>query len=130
MSYVYSEVDGSLLDPETVAYAEHVLSEARYSLNLRHGALAIRWYTREPEYYPLTRHGRSLDVVDARNLTGWHAGPPCIAVRVDQTRREIALTIGHEVLHAWEDAHGKPYDEARAESFARRLLANIEGDTK
>lgn len=128
----YAEVDARLLDSERVSYAERVLDEARYQLDLigRGYATSIRWYCRSERAgeYPLTRYGRRLDVPDERHLAGWYLEPGWIAVRADQPLRDIALTVAHEVFHAWQERHDKPLDEARAESFARRLVASIEGE--
>lgn len=128
--YRYAEVDGRLLDPDGVSYAEHVLDEARYQLDLHHGvAFGIRWYvaSERADEYPLTRYGRSLDVPDERHLSGWYLEPAWIAIRADRPRRVIALTVAHEAYHAWQEHHGKPLDEDRAERFAHRLVAHMEG---
>jgi hypothetical protein len=128
--YVYAEVEGARLDTERVAFAERVLEEARYQLDLSRGPHVIRWYVRSDRAadYALTKHGRVLDVPDARHLSGWYLDPAWIAVRADRPRRDIALTIGHETYHAWQEAHGQPLDEDRAERFAHRLLAHLEGE--
>lgn len=130
MNYVYVEVDGSLLDTGLVSYAERVLNEARYQLDLWGAASTIRWYVRSERAaeYALTRYGRRLDVSDDRHVSGWYFDPMYIAVRADRSRRDIALTVAHETYHAWEESHDKPLDEARAESFARRLVAHLEGE--
>lgn len=129
--YVYSEVDARRLDAGQVADAEDVLDEARYQLGLigRGVAIGLRWYVRSERAgeYPLTRYGRVLDVPDERHLAGWYLDPGWIAVRADQSRRDIAVSVAHEAYHAWQEHHAKPLDEDRAESFARRLVASIEG---
>ncbi len=131
--YQYAEVDARLLDPERVSYAERVLDEARYQLDLigRGLAVAIRWYCRSEQAgeYPLTRYGRWLDVPDERHLAGWYLDPGWIAVRADQSLRDIGVTVAHEVYHAWQERHDKPLDEEAAERFARALVAS-EGDKK
>lgn len=129
--YVYAELDGDKLDPSLVSYAMDVLEEARYQLDLygRHvAAYSIRWYVRSEraEEYPLTAHGRRLDIPDDRHLSGWYLDRPWIAVRADQSRRDTALTVCHEAYHAWQEAHDKPSDEASAERFAQRLVARLE----
>ncbi len=130
--YVYAEVDARRLDAGQVADAEDVLDEARSQLDLtgRGVALGIRWYVRSElaGEYPLTAYGRSLDVPDARKLSGWYLDRGWIAVRADQSRRDIALTVAHEAYHAWQEHHGKPLDEASAERFAQRLVAHLQGE--
>ena len=126
--YRYAEVDASLLAPARVSYAEDVLTEARYQLDLRpRAAHSIRWYVRSERAgeYPLTTYGRALDVPDERHLSGWYLEPGWIAVRADQSLRATALTVAHEAYHAWQEHHGKPIDEASAERFAHRLVASL-----
>lgn len=130
MTYTYSEVDGTLLDPRLVAYAERVRNAARDELGLTGrsgGGLAIRWYVAADVAgsYALATRDRGLDITEQRSLAGWHIEPPCIAVRADQSSRQVALTVAHETYHAFEDHHHRPYDEARAEHFARRLVAQL-----
>ena len=130
--FVYAEVEADRLDPGLVSYALTVLDEARDQLDLygRHtAAYGIRWYVRSERAgeYPLTRHGRVLDVPDERHLSGWYLEPAWIAVRADQSRRDTALTVAHEAYHAWQEAHDKPLDEAPAERFAQRLVTHLEG---
>jgi len=129
---VYSEVDAHRLDAGQVADAEDVLDEARYQLDLigRGVALAIRWYVRSEQAgnYPLTKYGRSLDVPDERHLAGWYLDPGFIAVRADQSRHDIGVTTAHECHHAWQEHHGQPLDEDRAERFAQRLVAHLQGE--
>jgi hypothetical protein len=123
-------VDRGALDYSIVSYAERVLDEARYQLDLHGRAYGIRWYVRseQADQYRLTRYGRVLDVPDERHLSGWYLDPAWIAVRADRSLRDIGLTVAHEVYHAWQERHGKPLNEDAAERFARRLLAHIEGE--
>lgn len=130
MSYVYRELRRGAVEWDVVRTAERVLEAARETLDLP--PTYIRWYARAGNEQPhqLTRHGRLLDVEDSRHLAGWHVEPPCIAIRADRPLREIGLTVGHEVYHVWQKTHDKPMDEAPAEAFARRLVAQLAGETE
>lgn len=128
LTYVYVEIDGRTVDVDDALYARRALEESCRLLDLPEPI--VRWYVSEEVAgrHVLTKFGRQLDRQEDQNLHGWYrfdATGDQIAVRADQGRVAIGLTVAHEVRHAWQEANGRPISEADAEAFAGRVVATI-----
>lgn len=124
MTYIYVEI--AYPDPDDAIYAEQVAEEACRVLDLP--TPVVRWYALEEVSgrFALTRYGRKLDKPDKRSLHGWYlTDPEHIAVRADQSRHQIGMTVAHEIRHLWQERHRRPIDEGDCEAFAGRIVATI-----
>lgn len=126
MTYLYSEILPASVDPDDAEFARRVLTESCLQLGITWPV--VRWYVASEVVgrHVLTKYGRRLDKEETRSLHGWYIDqPPHVAVRADQSRVQIGLTLAHELRHVWQEANDRPINEADAEAFAGRILASI-----